>query len=490
MTMNRRKFLKATSTGLLLGGTSLALGARVLEVPSAAADERDAYGFWRKGRWRNWSHNVEMRPKEILRPTRIEQLQEAVLKSPKIRAVGSGHSISTIAYTEDTLVNTDGLSGIVSLDRERGLVTVRGGTKLRDFNEAITRLGFCIPSTGDTTYQSLAGLLSTGTHGTGMRWGSCSDEESLVGMEIVDPRGELVNLNADRPGDLELLRAARVSLGSFGMVNTVTLKVAPVHNLEHVGHKSNVNEAFDPAHLRDNDHYEFAYFPFTDSVYQFFRNRTEKPIDVTKFGTWFHEVFLENDLAKILLGVTSLIPSLNPAVMKAFVNSFPEAREVDRADRVMTIRRKTPTHLMEVALPIENGPQALEIYRGLVEKYAHGKNVDRFFPNLPLQIRFVRADRGTLISCAEGRDTCWFGLGSYIKHRGWEPMFREMEKELIALGGRPHWGKMYFTNPLALHERFGEWESIRRKFDPQGKFASRYLERIRTLASSEDGSCF
>lgn len=467
----------------------MATGVPVLRP--AIADERDRYGFWRKGRWRNWSRNVEMRPKEIIRPTRIEELQEAVLKAERIRAVGSGHSISTIAYTEETLVNTDGLSGIVSLDSAQGLVTVHGGTKLRDFNEMITQRGFCIPSTGDTTYQSLAGLLATGTHGTGMKWGSCSDEESLVGMELINPRGEIVRLRADRPEDLPLLRAARVGLGSFGMVHTVTIKVDHLHNLEHVGTTASVDEAWDPAHWRDNDHYEFAYFPFTDRVYQFFRNKTDKLIDATKFKTWFHEIFLENDLAKILLDGTALVPSLMPTVMKAFVNNFPHAREVDRADRVMTIRRKTPTHLMEFALPIENGPAALEAYRDLVDKYARGKGVKRFFPNLPLQIRFVRGDRGTLLSPSEGRDTCWFGLGSYIKHKGWEPIFHEMEKVLLDLGGKPHWGKIFFTNPTGLYgENFAAWEAQRAVFDPHGKFASRYLERIKSLQRIEDDLCF
>jgi hypothetical protein len=490
--MNRRDFLK-TSAGALAVGGAVVTEQHPLNtlIAPARADERDDYGFWKKGRWRNWSHNVEMKPKHIIRPTRLEELQEAVLKSKSLRAVGSGHSISSIAYTEETLVNTEALAGIVSIDKARGIVRVRGGMKLRDFNEAIAQLGFCLPSTGDTTYQSLAGLLSTSTHGTGMKWGSCSDTHSLVGMQIVNPQGELITLSAEREADLPLLRAARVSLGSFGMTYTVDLKVVPLHNLEHKGQEASVSEAFDPRNWNDNDHYEFAYFPYADRCYQFFRNMTDKPITATRMGTWWHETFMENDMAKILLGVSSSFPSISPSIMKAFVKAFPEEHLIDRADKVMTIRRKTPTHLMEVALPIENGPKALEAYKQLLVKYENlGKHEGRWYANLPLQIRFVRADEGTLISMGEGRATCWFGLGSYIKHKGFEPFFREMEQILISLGGRPHWGKMYFTNSTHSYPKFGEWEAQRAAFDPKGKFRSRYLERLHGLKTAPKGSFF
>lgn len=487
MKITRRGFLASSGSTLLTGGAILG-GFNPLQ--RALADERDNYGFMGGGKWRNWTGNVRMKPQRIVRPSTLEELQDVVSKSGKIRAVGSGHSISTIAFTDQTLMNTQDLSGILHVDKERQTIKIRAGTKLHYFNDLAAKHDLVIPSTGDTTYQSLGGLLSTGTHGTGMKWGSCSDEESLVGMELIRPDGSLLSLSQDRAEDREMLAAARVSLGSFGIVYSVTLKLAPLHNLEHQGRKARIEDAFDSSLLEKNDHYEFSYFPYTDQCYQFFRNKTDKPITATPLKTWFNEDFLQNDLAKILMEGLSLVPSKAPDVMKAFVQNFPESQDIDRADRIMTIKRKTPAYLMEFALPIHAGPQAVERYRAVLSDFSKKSGHERFFVTLPSQVRFVRADRGTLISCAEGRDTCWFGLGSHISLKGHEPFFRAMEKELLKLGGKPHWGKCFFENPMDLHPGFKRWAELQSSFDPAEKFQSDYLKRLKSYGKAPSKGVF
>ena len=54
---------------------------------------------------------------------------------------------------------------------------------------------------------------------------------------------------------------------------------------------------------------------------------------------------------------------------------------------------------------------------------------------------------------------------------GWEEFFRDLEPRFIALGGRPHWGKLFFANPRALYDG-AAWthvDAVRRQLDPGDK---------------------
>src|SRR4029077_583814 len=118
--------------------------------------------------------------------------------------------------------------------------------------------------------------------------------------------------------------------------------------------KGKVSEGLDPAHWAKNDHYEYAYFPYTDECYMFFRNRTDKRRTTNALTNWFHRDFIENDLAGLLLGITALDPKAAKTVMRDFAAAIPKMHEVDRCDRIMTIPRKHRAYLMEFAIPIAN----------------------------------------------------------------------------------------------------------------------------------------
>jgi L-gulonolactone oxidase len=169
-----------------------------------------------------------------------------------------------------------------------------------------------------------------------------------------------------------------------------------------------------------------------------------------------------------------------PTVTSAFLKAFPERRLVDRCDKVMTIERRVPSYLMEIAIPIEKAAEAVRSFREITLDFAKRPKGERFFVSLPAQIRFIRGDRGTMLSAGEGRDTCWFGVGSYIAFNGSEPFFREMEDMLLALGGRPHWGKLFYRNPRKLYDRFERFDALRKELDPSGKFENKYITLLST----------
>ena len=204
-----------------------AAGHRRLRVPGAsAAGGRSAaraertrlcadHGFGRgEGRdgraWRNWAGDQTCRPAEWLRPRDRDELAEAVAAAAaagrKVSVAGSGHSFTEAAMTDGTMIDVEALSGVIDADPASGLVKVGGGTVLADLNEELHGLGLAMENLGDIDRQTIAGAISTGTHGTGARLRNISAQ--VEGMELVLADGSVRELSAD--ADPELLRAARV----------------------------------------------------------------------------------------------------------------------------------------------------------------------------------------------------------------------------------------------------------------------------------------
>ncbi|MGH2587525.1 MAG: FAD-binding protein [Dehalococcoidia bacterium] len=177
--------------------------------------------------WSNWSGNVACQPRRIALPAVEEEIRalvgEARAEGLAVRVAGTGHSFTPLVATDGLLVSLDNWRGIESHDAERGRVTVRAGTKLHDLGEELLALGLAMENLGDVDVQSIAGAVSTGTHGTGRTLGSISTQ--VVGLRLVSADGELIDITDEE--DPDLLRAARVSLGVLGVLSAVTLRVCP-----------------------------------------------------------------------------------------------------------------------------------------------------------------------------------------------------------------------------------------------------------------------
>src|SRR3989442_1349350 len=112
-------------------------------------------------------------------------------------------------------LDLSGWTGITAADTASGLVTVRSGTTLRALNAELGDLGLAMANLGDIDVQTLAGALSTGTHGTGARLGGLATQ--VEALELVLADGSVVTCSASsRPG---LFAAARVGLGAFGVIS-------------------------------------------------------------------------------------------------------------------------------------------------------------------------------------------------------------------------------------------------------------------------------
>ena len=150
-------------------------------------------------------------------------VREAATDGLGVRVVGAGHSFTAIARTDDVLVTLDDMTGIVAVDEATGRVRVRAGTRLCDLNPQLDALGLAMSNLGDIAYQSLAGAISTSTHGTGLGFRSIAAD--VVGLRLVTADGAVLVLDDDHDPDLR--GVARVRLGAPGVVTEVTLQCVP-----------------------------------------------------------------------------------------------------------------------------------------------------------------------------------------------------------------------------------------------------------------------
>ncbi|CAI3801079.1 hypothetical protein GLGCALEP_02648 [Pseudomonas sp. MM221] len=168
--------------------------------------------------WRNWAGNQSCIRAARGAPASEDELcsmvNQASSNGMNVRVAGSGHSFTPVALTNGLHLSLANMSGVRHIDHEKKRVTAAAGTTINAFGKALRAAGLSMVNQGDIDSQSIAGALTTGTHGTGLTLGNLAS--SIVGMKLVQPNGEVLVVDESTP---DLLQAGRVSLGVLGIVS-------------------------------------------------------------------------------------------------------------------------------------------------------------------------------------------------------------------------------------------------------------------------------
>ncbi len=427
------------------------------------------------GEWANWAGDQRCRPARIVAPRSREELAEAVgaaaADGGKVKVTGSGHSFTEAAMTDATMLRLDALRGVLDVDRESGLVRVGAGTVLRDLNEELAGLGLGLENMGDIDAQTVAGAISTGTHGTGAGFGNISLR--VEGVEMVLADGSVRELTA--AGDPELLRAARIGIGALGALSAVTLRCFPAFTLRRVdsAHRlADVLDRFDELAER-NDHFELFTFPYSDRALVLERNRTaEAPKPKNSVVAFLNDVLLENWALEAMAATGKAMPRTIPALAKFAGLVATGTNNQDRSDRIFVNQRNVRFTEMEYAVPRADGPTAV---RRVIE-WVRSNDYPVFFP---IEVRVAAGDDADL-SAAHERDTAYIAVHQY-RGMEWRPYFEAVESIMNDYGGRPHWGKRHFQTAATLAPRYPRWanfQAARDELDPGRAFSNEYTERV------------
>jgi FAD-linked oxidoreductase len=425
--------------------------------------------------WSNWAGNQRATADSVRRPSSVDEIittvRAAGMAGQRVKAVGSGHSFTDIARADDIRLELAGLTGTIRLDAASRLVTVPAGMSLRALNELLAGHGLALPNLGDIDAQTIAGAISTGTHGTGAGFGCLST--FVEALTLVTGAGELLHCSADAYPDE--FAAARVGLGALGVIVEVTLRCVDAFVLRAHERPAPLAEVLAdlPALIAENDHCEFYWFPYTERVQVKTNNRV--PADdqpLPRMRGWLDDEFLANTVFAGACRLGRAVPGVVPAISAVSARALTARTYTGRSDAVFCTARRVRFTEMEYGLPRAALPEALTALRRLVDTLP-------FKVLFPVEVRFTAPD-DIWLSHGYQRESAYLAIHQYVG-APYEPYFRAFEKIATGLDGRPHWGKLHYRDAASLrpaYPRFADFLAVRDRLDPQRVFANAYTERV------------
>jgi FAD-linked oxidoreductase len=427
--------------------------------------------------WRNWGRSESARPAFFARPTTADEVAAVVRAARErnltVKVVGAGHSFTAIAATDGVLIDLGGLDGLLAVDAALGRVTLGAGTNLYQLPALLQPHGLALQNMGDIDRQTIAGATSTGTHGTGARFGGLATQ--ITAAVLVTADGSL--LRVDEHNNAELLPAVRLGLGALGVLVEVTIQCVPSFLLQAVERPEPFGLVLDEFEERATavDHFEFYWWPHTEAVMT--KNNTRLPGEAERHpigpvSGWIEDRLLANGALSLMCNLGRIAPKATPGINRLATRVYGDREFTDHSYEVFTAPRNTRFREMEYAVPRASVPQALRDVRGLIEK--EGWNI-----SFPIEVRVAAADDNWL-STAQGRDSGYIAVHRYFRDDH-QPYMRAVDEIMRRYEGRPHWGKIHFQDAeslAAVYPHHGDFVAARDRLDPDRTFTNRYLDRV------------
>ncbi|HTQ59600.1 MAG TPA: FAD-binding protein [Candidatus Solibacter sp.] len=441
--MNKRTFLKLFSATIA--------SPAVLRLSAWAGS----------GKLTNWSGNIEYSTDRLTAALSREQVQYFVKRHAKLKVLGSRHCFNTIADSKDTFLSLKPLDEIVSLDPEARTVTVDSGITYGQLAPLLTQKGFALHNLASLPHISVAGAISTATHGSGEKNGNLATAVSA--LEFVTASGDVLKLS--RRQNADLFQGAVVGLGALGVITKISLDVQPTYDMRQYVYE---NLSFD----KMKDHFD----AIEASAYS-----------VSLFTDWqnqrFSEVWLKSRVEKDqafkatpeFFGATLATKNLHPIAELSAENCTEQMGVLGPwYERLPHFRMGfTPSAGKELQseyfVPRQHAVEAILA----VERLR-----DQVSPHLLItEIRAIAADDLWLSPCY--RQPCV--TIHFTWKQDWPAVSKLLpiiERELAPFEARPHWGKLFTMSPQKLHflyDRMHEFIALANKLDPHGKFRNTFL---------------
>ena len=424
--------------------------------------------------WKNWAGNQQSKPFRIERPASesevVEIIRQAALNKQRVKVVGSGHSFTGIAVPDEVMIDLTRLNQVCSVDHSGGLITVQAGIVLSDLNAQLELHQLSMPNLGDVTYQTLAGALSTSTHGTGLQRTGLAAQ--IRAFKMVSAAGEV--LVCSPLENAEIFHCGRVSLGALGVITEVTLNVVPAFNLRAVEQPMRISDVLDNYSqlIEENDFFEFYWVPHTKWALTKANNVSLDVIDSPgRFSTWYNKMFLENYAFGVLCRIGRLFPTLIPK-LATILPSSGRVEYVNVSHRIFSSKRLVKFYEMEYSISLDSLVPALREVMSMVD--------DRGFRiSFPVEVRCTGSD-DIPFSTSTGRRSAYIAVHMF-KGSEYDEYFSAVEAILRKYEGRPHWGKIHNLNANDISNLYPEYQrfiEVRNQLDPEGVFTNDYLRRV------------
>ena len=409
---------------------------------------------------RNWAGNVTFRPDALHQPSSVDELRGMVAEAESVHALGTGHSFSAVADSPGILVSTAGLPSGIEIDPDTSRVTVSGGVRWGELAPVVDAAGYALHNMGSLPHISIAGSAATGTHGSGNHNGCLAT--AVSGLELVTAAGDLLQL---RRGDPRF-DGAVVALGSLGVVTRVSLDLQPTYAVRQVVYDG-LSWASAIEHLGEVLASAYSVSLFTrwsgDGFEQVWvKDRVDdgtEPVDLAWTG------------AVRAVGPRHPVPGASPECC-----TDQDAAPGPWYARLPHFRLEfTPSSgeelQTEYLLPIRHGAAALEALERIRDRIASVLQIS--------EIRTVAAD-GLWLSPCYARDSIAIHFTWVPDLEAVRPVVALVEAALAPFAARPHWGKVFGTEPSSVaeqYERLPDFRQLAADLDPDGKFRNAFVDR-------------
>jgi len=463
MIVTRRNLLLAGGGLAALGG--LGIGTLALNAGDPPEAELPPVPAGRV-RWSNWSGLQTCTPDAIAVPADANELAQ-LLRTAKgvVRPVGAGHSFGALVPTDGTIVSLDRLNALVAHDAQAMTATVGAGVRLFNLGETLDGIGQAMNALPDINKQSLAGAISTATHGAGANLGSLSS--AVAALQLITADGTLID--CDRTKNAELFDAARVSVGALGIVTQVKLQNRGPLRLKRKTWFEPIEDAIAaaPERARTLRHFEFYYVTFTGTAYCISHEETDEPVTPRKANA-------ENEGTEELMSLRdwfSWAPWLRRMIGKGLISNTETENVVGPAWRLLSTDRPKRFNEMEYHLPREALATVLPEVIATIERHN-----EVYFP---IEVRFVAEDDAWLSPFYKRPS---LSIAVHMGHtQNHDFFFSEIEPIYRKVEGRPHWGKLHSMKAAdltALYPHFRDFTQTRAEKDPGGRFLNPYLKAL------------
>lgn len=409
---------------------------------------------------KNWAGNYIYKAKNLYAPNTVKEVQALVKKLKVQKALGSCHCFNNIADSPLNQISTKNLKGVIGIDEEKMTITVGAGTKYGDFAPELHQKGYALHNLASLPHISVAGACATATHGSGVTNGNLAS--SVAGVELVSGNGGIININRDT--DRDMLNAVVVNLGALGIITKVTLDIEKTFDV-----RQDVFQNLTLESLKTN-----------------FNAILSGGYSVSLFTDWQNELVSQvwvkrkvndqtQDLGSDYYGAKAADRNLHPITELSAENCTDQMGIPGPwYDRLPHFKMGfTPSSGKELQseffVPRERALDAI---------LALEKKKEQIHPQLMItEIRTIAADNLWMSPC--------YLQDCVAIHFTWKQNPKEVaelipmiETELVPFLYRPHWGKLFSTDPSLLASRYGkfhEFVALAKELDPKGKFKNDYL---------------
>jgi L-gulonolactone oxidase len=442
----------------------------------------------------NWAQNFAVYPKNFYEPTSVDQVKQIVssTNSLQIRVIGSKHSPSDICMTNDTIISLRKMNRVLNIDVETKQVRVEAGLTLEDLNEILSQNGLALQNLGSISEQSVAGAISTGTHGTGV--GEFVLSATILEIKVVSGTGEVLKASATE--NSSLYYSTICGLGCMGVIVETLIQATDAFDLYATQAPTTLEIALQTykEKIKLHQFYRFWYIPHTNIVTEWYAKKVPPHahrLQPPKFLrmliwllNWIRFSLFGFHLYRFVMFLSIYLPSLIVPInyiWGTLLFNLEKRISVDRSDRLFNIDCLFQQHVNEWSIPIDDLPLAMVEINEMINRIGH-------YAHFPIEVRFTAADK-VWLSPSYGRVSAWIGIIAYKpfnKDVPYKVYFSEFEKIMNRYNGRPHWAKIFDIagdkDFKMKYDRWHEFKYTREKYDPDGKFVNAWSAKILGLA--------